>query len=143
MSHIFYALQRSESEREGTGSSFSVATELLQHAEEKARRSGATSKPFGKAETGDYLLPEVEEELHARRAVFRRDHERPAGRGDEVAPGDSGQRGHRQALAARAVEHRRATAVGLGRASARSKRSVALYGDPAVRLAPRSRTRAD
>jgi capsular exopolysaccharide synthesis family protein len=64
MSHIFDALQRSESEREGTeGSPFSVATELLQHAEEKMRRSGATGKPHAKAESNDYLLPAVEEEL--------------------------------------------------------------------------------
>ncbi len=64
MSHIFDALQRSESEREGTQrSSFSVATELLQQAEEKVRRSVANGKPHAKGETGDYLLPAVDEEL--------------------------------------------------------------------------------
>jgi capsular exopolysaccharide synthesis family protein len=41
MSHIFDALQRSESERTGTEvSSFSLATELLQAAEEKMRTAG-------------------------------------------------------------------------------------------------------
>lgn len=64
MSHIFDALQRSESEREGTErSSFSVATELLQHAEEKMRRPGAAGKPHAKAEASDYLLPDVDEQL--------------------------------------------------------------------------------
>jgi len=43
MSHIFDALQRSESERTGTDvSSFSLATELLQSAEEKMRTAGTT-----------------------------------------------------------------------------------------------------
>ena len=41
MSHIFDALQRSESELSGTeDSSFAVATELLQAAEEKMRVAG-------------------------------------------------------------------------------------------------------
>lgn len=45
MSHIFDALQRSESESSGTGaSSFSLATELLQAAEEKMR-AASTSVP--------------------------------------------------------------------------------------------------
>jgi len=44
MSHIFDALQRSESERTGTEvSSFSLATELLQAAEEKMRTAGTTA----------------------------------------------------------------------------------------------------
>ncbi|HME34266.1 MAG TPA: CpsD/CapB family tyrosine-protein kinase [Candidatus Sulfotelmatobacter sp.] len=45
MSHIFDALQRSESELSGTeASSFSVATELLQAAEEKMRAAVAKDK---------------------------------------------------------------------------------------------------
>jgi len=64
MSHIFDALQRSESERAGTErSAFAVATELLQHAEEKVRRTGANGKHPSKAETSDYLVPDVDEEL--------------------------------------------------------------------------------
>ena len=44
MSHIFDALQRSESERTGTEvSSFSLATELLQAAEEKMRTAGTNA----------------------------------------------------------------------------------------------------
>ena len=45
MSHIFDALQRSESERTGTEvSSFSLATELLQAAEEKMRTASANGQ---------------------------------------------------------------------------------------------------
>jgi len=45
MSHIFDALQRSESERTGTEvSSFSLATELLQAAEEKMRTAGTNGQ---------------------------------------------------------------------------------------------------
>src|SRR5271166_2909385 len=46
MSHIFDALQRSESELSGTeASSFSVATELLQAAEEKMRAAAGNERP--------------------------------------------------------------------------------------------------
>jgi capsular exopolysaccharide synthesis family protein len=46
MSHIFDALQRSESERSGLEpSSFSLATELLQAAEQKTQRSRAEELP--------------------------------------------------------------------------------------------------
>jgi capsular exopolysaccharide synthesis family protein len=64
MSHIFDALQRSESEGSGTErSEFSVATELLQHAEQKVRRSGTNGKLHATASAADYLLPEIGEEL--------------------------------------------------------------------------------
>jgi capsular exopolysaccharide synthesis family protein len=64
MSHIFDALQRSESERSGTDrSEFSVATatELLEHAEEKMRRP-SNGRPHPRAESLD-LLPELDEVL--------------------------------------------------------------------------------
>src|SRR5271166_1248831 len=51
MSHIFDALQRSESELSGTeASSFSVATELLQAAEEKMRAAVAQDQPVVRSE---------------------------------------------------------------------------------------------
>jgi capsular exopolysaccharide synthesis family protein len=66
MSHIFDALQRSESERSGgtDRSSFSVATELLEAAEEKVRRTGSNGKQHTRVvETFDPVLPDSAEEL--------------------------------------------------------------------------------
>jgi len=64
MSHIFDALQRSESERSGTErGEFAVATELLERAEDKVRRAGANGKTRASSAAADYLLPEVDEEL--------------------------------------------------------------------------------
>jgi capsular exopolysaccharide synthesis family protein len=70
MSHIFDALQRSESERSGTErSEFAVATELLERAEDrqrsqdKLRRSGANGRTHANSAAADYLLPAVDEEL--------------------------------------------------------------------------------
>src|SRR5580658_8784597 len=57
MSHIFDALQRSESESAGTESpAFSLATELLQAAEEKVR-AASTAKPPARVESFDPAAP--------------------------------------------------------------------------------------
>jgi capsular exopolysaccharide synthesis family protein len=64
MSHIFDALQRSESERTGSErSSFAVATELLEAAEEKMRRSSSHGKLPARVESIDPILPSISEEL--------------------------------------------------------------------------------
>ncbi len=54
MSHIFDALQRSESESSGADSpTFSLATELLQAAEQKMREAGAMVEPPASADSFD------------------------------------------------------------------------------------------
>jgi capsular exopolysaccharide synthesis family protein len=54
MSHIFDALQRAESESTGTeGSTFSVATELLQAAERKMRETPAMNEPHTSTDSFD------------------------------------------------------------------------------------------
>jgi capsular exopolysaccharide synthesis family protein len=64
MSHIFDALQRSESERAGSErSSYSVATELLEAAEEKMRHPGSNGKQSARVEAFDSILPSVSNEL--------------------------------------------------------------------------------
>jgi capsular exopolysaccharide synthesis family protein len=64
MSHIFDALQRSQSERSGTErSSYSAATELLEAAEEKVRHGGPNPKLRPKPEAFDASLSLPCEEL--------------------------------------------------------------------------------
>jgi len=59
MSHIFDALQRSESEVSGTEpSSFSLATELLQAAEEKMRVAGAKEPAVAKEPVARAIEPD-------------------------------------------------------------------------------------
>jgi capsular exopolysaccharide synthesis family protein len=64
MSHIFDALQRSESELSGTeASSFSIATELLQAAEEKMRAAVAREKEPAVAKAAAVVAKEAGNEV--------------------------------------------------------------------------------